>query len=81
MWALRNTLKLDIRRFKFILMSNFLNDFLDSQNSWRPWGPWNSCSATCGHGFQFRSRTCKIDGLCVGQRKEQVPCVNPTPCL
>ncbi|KAL8608110.1 hypothetical protein ACOMHN_016565 [Nucella lapillus] len=49
------------------------------------WGDWSECSATCGQGVHYRSRSCDnpqpMNGGrdCVGERRESASC-QLTPC-
>ncbi|XP_076455301.1 hemicentin-1-like isoform X2 [Babylonia areolata] len=49
------------------------------------WGNWGECSATCGQGIHYRTRTCDspqpMNGGrdCVGERRESASC-QLTPC-
>ncbi|KAE9548214.1 hypothetical protein FO519_008575 [Halicephalobus sp. NKZ332] len=50
---------------------------------WNSWGPWSSCSASCGSGFQTRTRTCNTQcGVCQcqGPSTEQQPCNGGNCC-
>lgn len=46
---------------------------------WGPWSEWNTCSVTCGIGFQFKERICEGRGECVGQTSQKRHCEMP-PC-
>jgi len=42
---------------------------------WEMWGPWGTCSTTCGVGVEIRSRMCDSPGgLCQGSTGEQRTC-------
>jgi len=42
---------------------------------WNNWGHWSACPATCGVGYQTRSRTCPGD-YCEGDGTESKACVD-----
>ena len=49
---------------------------------WSPWGPWESCSASCGSGMRLRRRVCPSEnsGLkCKGKDKQKGSCASQ-PC-
>ncbi|TNN53843.1 A disintegrin and metalloproteinase with thrombospondin motifs 8 [Liparis tanakae] len=52
---------------------------------WSSWGPWRSCSRTCGGGVEFSYRECTAPGplnggrYCEGQRVQYQIC-NTQPC-
>ena len=57
-------------------------------SSWKPWGSWSPCSATCGTGSRSRNRECSTDAdtrsgsavpPCVGEGEEQEMC-QTKPC-
>ncbi|KAL0204424.1 hypothetical protein M9458_002442, partial [Cirrhinus mrigala] len=56
-----------------------------NHGSWSSWGPWGSCSRTCGGGVQFAHRLCnnpppRNNGrYCTGKRAVYRSC-NVTPC-
>ena len=49
---------------------------------WEAWSSWSSCSAGCGGGSQWRSRSCKssAETTCHGFAKESKSC-NIAPCI
>ena len=53
---------------------------------WTSWGPWGSCSVSCGDGPQLRERNCsepapKFGGReCLGSINETQSCYSGTPC-
>ena len=53
---------------------------------WTSWGPWGSCSVSCGDGLQIRERNCsepapKFGGReCLGFINETQSCYSGTPC-
>ncbi|VDK52412.1 unnamed protein product, partial [Cylicostephanus goldi] len=51
------------------------------QPQWSNWGPWSSCSASCGGGVSYRVRLCKdpCNTCCVGVATESSTC-NTQPC-
>ncbi|XP_033761629.1 SCO-spondin-like [Pecten maximus] len=60
---------------------DFCNQDCTEEKSWSAWGPWGSCSATCGsHGHQIRNRSCTdITGTmglqgCEGDSMEERNC-------
>ncbi|KXJ24916.1 coadhesin [Exaiptasia diaphana] len=48
--------------------------------NWSPWGPWTSCSKTCGSGTKLRERVCSNPPpenggkICVGKKTEEGKC-------
>lgn len=47
------------------------------------WSPWSVCSATCGEGWQSRTRFCvsaSYSTQCSGPLREQRPCNNTAVC-
>uniref|UniRef100_H3DAM2 ADAM metallopeptidase with thrombospondin type 1 motif 5 n=1 Tax=Tetraodon nigroviridis TaxID=99883 RepID=H3DAM2_TETNG len=58
---------------------------VSNHGSWSSWGPWGSCSRTCGGGLQFAQRLCnnpppRNNGrYCTGKRAIYRSC-NVTPC-
>lgn len=65
-----------------------ISDFLlqtSNHGSWSSWGPWGSCSRTCGGGVQFANRLCnnpppRNNGrYCTGKRAVYRSC-NVSPC-
>ncbi|GAA6088026.1 adhesion G protein-coupled receptor B1 isoform X2, partial [Tachysurus ichikawai] len=47
------------------------------------WSPWSVCSATCGEGWQSRTRFCvsaSYSTQCSGPLREQRPCNNSAVC-
>lgn len=58
----------------------FIVYFFIVNGGWGPWSPWDTCSATCGGGFQNRKRLCnnpipKYGGKdCVGDAKASQLC-------
>ncbi|XP_037829789.1 A disintegrin and metalloproteinase with thrombospondin motifs 5 [Kryptolebias marmoratus] len=58
---------------------------VSNHGSWSSWGPWGSCSRTCGGGVQFTQRLCnnpppRNNGrYCTGKRAVYRSC-NVTPC-
>lgn len=55
---------------------------LDS-TSGEEWSPWSVCSATCGEGWQSRTRFCVSSSYstqCSGPLREQRPCNNSAVC-
>ncbi len=49
-----------------------------SEPEWSEWSIFSSCSKTCGHGTQSRSRTCHhFDGGkdCIGKATENMECL------
>ena len=59
--------------------------FTHSDGIWGLWGPWSSCSVTCGSGTQSRSRACDSPAQafggadCVGSATDLLSC-NQVPC-
>ncbi|XP_049530217.1 semaphorin-5A isoform X1 [Anopheles darlingi] len=50
----------------------------DGEDGWGEWSSWSPCSASCGGGYQYRTRSCeKLD--CVGFNKTKRAC-NTHPC-
>ena len=53
---------------------------------WSDWSNWTTCSATCGEGFQTRSRQCNNPlpqhggKPCEGIELESMPCMTRTNC-
>ncbi|KAE9551927.1 hypothetical protein FO519_004856 [Halicephalobus sp. NKZ332] len=50
---------------------------------WNPWGSWNTCSASCGGGLQYRQRTCNTNcGVCQcqGAATDQRECNKKACC-
>lgn len=37
---------------------NWISNINSFEGRWRSWGPWESCTVTCGIGFQTRYRDC-----------------------
>jgi len=50
--------------------------------SWEPWGPWGTCSKSCGGGVRWRSRFPQSNNTaaCLGISSEAHPC-NKASCL
>ncbi|XP_019744473.1 brain-specific angiogenesis inhibitor 1-like isoform X3 [Hippocampus comes] len=47
------------------------------------WSPWSACSATCGEGWQSRTRLCATSSFttqCTGPLRENRPCNNTAVC-
>ncbi|XP_061886022.1 adhesion G protein-coupled receptor B1-like isoform X2 [Entelurus aequoreus] len=47
------------------------------------WSPWTGCSATCGEGWQGRTRVCATSSFttqCTGPLRENRPCNNTAVC-
>ncbi|XP_028830902.1 adhesion G protein-coupled receptor B1 isoform X3 [Denticeps clupeoides] len=52
-------------------------------SSGEEWSPWSVCSATCGEGWQSRTRFCVSSSYstqCSGPLREQRPCNNSAVC-
>ncbi|XP_040152490.1 semaphorin-5A isoform X2 [Anopheles arabiensis] len=50
----------------------------EGEDGWSEWSSWSPCSASCGGGYQHRTRTCeKLE--CVGFNKTRRAC-NTQPC-
>ncbi|KAG9342703.1 hypothetical protein JZ751_015565, partial [Albula glossodonta] len=52
-------------------------------SSGEEWSPWSVCSATCGEGWQSRTRFCissSYSTQCSGPLREQRPCNNSAVC-
>uniref|UniRef100_A0A915L4Z4 Hemicentin-1 n=1 Tax=Romanomermis culicivorax TaxID=13658 RepID=A0A915L4Z4_ROMCU len=52
---------------------------------WSPWSAYGACSVTCNsgtgdRGTQTRSRTCSVQGGCLGSDTETMPCGSYVPC-
>ncbi|VDD90570.1 unnamed protein product, partial [Enterobius vermicularis] len=47
--------------------------------NWGQWGPWSSCSVTCGNGVSIRSRECSCSQGCQGESIQEQTCTN-APC-
>ncbi|KAJ8010539.1 hypothetical protein DPEC_G00076130 [Dallia pectoralis] len=49
--------------------------------SWTPWGPWSSCSRSCGTGYMSRQRHCPPGdalGQCRGEDSQREQCFSTT---
>uniref|UniRef100_A0A671VK51 Adhesion G protein-coupled receptor B1 n=1 Tax=Sparus aurata TaxID=8175 RepID=A0A671VK51_SPAAU len=58
------------------------NEFVDSASG-EEWSAWSVCSATCGEGWQSRTRFCVSSSYstqCSGPLREQRPCNNSAVC-
>ncbi|KAK0141534.1 Adhesion G protein-coupled receptor B1 [Merluccius polli] len=56
---------------------------VDSPSSGEEWSAWSVCSATCGEGWQSRTRFCVSSSYitqCSGPLREQRPCNNSAVC-
>ena len=65
----------------YTLLPSFLFSFFVILTVFTNWGPWGSCSSSCGAGIQVRVRVCTnpppINGFtfdCQGPRSETQPC-------
>lgn len=82
-----NILLMSLEEVCVVWMSDYLPSFSQTSNhgSWSSWGPWGSCSRTCGGGVQFAHRLCnnpppRNNGrYCTGKRAVYRSC-NITPC-
>ncbi|XP_058117992.1 semaphorin-5B [Anopheles ziemanni] len=50
----------------------------DGEDGWSEWSSWSPCSASCGGGYQYRTRVCeKLE--CIGFNRTKRAC-NTQPC-